>query len=665
MRHPLLLFISLFFFYSGFAQKTIQLDANFPYENIGKSVSYYEDDAANLSLNEVKLLREQGKFRQSSKEILALGSKKRAAWIHFSFVNKSTSRTFLVLDGPNIEHVDVYVSTGAGQERQFRSGSLASKNPGVIATNNYIFNLSPPLTDPQPQSVYIRVKTNNVLILPIKLAISENLIANSLVKARYESIYIGALVVLFLFNIFLYLSFRDHTYLYYSIYVAAFFVYLVFYLRGYSYFFGEDVRRFVNLYPHIFLSISCVASAFFSMTFLDVKKKLPHLLKGYWIMIACWTVVFMLSILGNKGLVAGMVSYLILSSSLFLWAAGLISYFRGHRPALYYLLAWGCLCLSILFTTLTLFGAFPCTDFTFYVIPAGTTIELLLLSFALGARFNDLRKQNMRLITTQKERLEKLVQGRTLKLHESVRMLKERTFELDQSIQSLEQTNMVKNKLFSIIAHDLRSPFNSLMSIFSLKDMEALNFEDLKMLLNVSRKNIENIHNTLNNLLYWAKSQMEGVTAQPVSFNLYEALAELIMVYQPLSQRKSIEIVLQAGNEIMVYADPNQVQLVLRNMIDNAIKFTPLTGRITISSRVEAGKVYTEVSNPVLDITRVNVAKFNSLIALAPAYGTANERGVGLGLHLCREFVAQNGGEFNVRAEAGQVTFSFSLPSRA
>jgi len=663
MRYPSIFIIVFLCITQSFGQKIIHLGANFPYQNIGKYVRYLEDKTKELQLDDIKKLDQQGKFRTSDLEILSLGNKRAAFWINIQYVNQSNSKAFLVLDAPNIESIDVYFNAVDGTPAKLHSGSLASESPTVIASNNYIFNLAD--SSPGVQSVYIRVITNNLLVLPIKLATSETLIANGPKKARYESLYIGALVILFLFNLFLYLSFKDHTFLYYSLYVGAFFIYLIFYLRGYSYFFGADFRRFINLYPHVFLSVSCVSSAIFSIKFLDVKRKLPQLMIYYQVVIGIWGGVFLMSAFGYKGIVAGLVGYLIFGSSVFLWFAGMKSYLNGHKPALYYILAWGFLSISILWITLILFGVFPYTDAAFYIVPAGTTIELLLLSFALGARFNDIRKQNLSLVNTQKARLEKLVQGRTLKLNQSVSMLKERTFELDQTVKTLEHTNAVKNKLFSIIAHDLRSPFNSLMSIFSLKDMNALDFEELKMLLNESRKNIENIHTTLDNLLYWAKSQMDGVTARPELFDLNSVVTELMSVYQPLSRRKSIDIVLAAPHELWVYADPNQIQLVLRNLFDNAIKFTPLRQTITIAAHPDGTSARVCVSNPVSDIAKINVEHFNAGEAYSPAYGTDNERGVGLGLHLCREFVYQNGGEFQVKVADEQVLFGFTLPGKA
>lgn len=658
MRYSFLLIICLASFVRSYGQP-LHVDDNFPYHNIGKSISYLEDKSGKLTLDVVKEIYKAGKFTASDKEILDFGNSVSAFWLKMDYVNKSRGRAFLVIDVPNVEHIDLYQDLQQGRLLHLRSGVLSPKTDGVVVTNNFVFDLNSP--GPEVQSIYMRIKTNNVLLLPIKLATAETLISNGSGKTRFEAMYIGALITLFLFNLFLYLSFKDHIYFIYSIYVAALFIYMILYIRGYGYVFGQSFHTFINLYPHVFLSIACLASSFFSISFLDLNKRMPKVVYIYKALIACWLIILLISVFGYKGTISGIVNYMLMGCSLFLWAVGFSSYFTGHKPALYYVLAWSFVCIPILWVTLTLSGVIAYRDYTFYLIPAGTTIELLLLSFALGDRFNTIRKQNMRLVTTQKERLEKLVQGRTLKLHESVKMLREKTSKLNETIETLEETNAVKNKLFSIIAHDLRSPFNSLLSIFSLKDMNLLTFEDLKMLLNESRKSIDTIHNTLNNLLYWAKSQMDGTIVFPTSFNLMMLVNDLILVYQPLIERKSITILIEADEDVVVYADENQIQLIMRNLIDNAIKFTPFRERITINMKKAERHINISVINPVDGTGRVNVASFNAGEIQTPAYGTANEKGVGLGLHLCREYIVQNGGELAVDLDSDQVSFSFTL----
>jgi signal transduction histidine kinase len=226
-------------------------------------------------------------------------------------------------------------------------------------------------------------------------------------------------------------------------------------------------------------------------------------------------------------------------------------------------------------------------------------------------------------------------------------------------VHSLEMANADKTRIFSIIAHDLRSPFNSLISLFSLNDMDLLTFDDVKMLLSDSRKSVDNIHNTLNNLLYWAQSQMKGIITTPTRFNMRVMVEDLMLVYQPLIRKKDIKTHIVVDDDDDVFADLNQINLVMRNLIDNAIKFTPLGCYINIRIWGNTSYIYIDVCNPVSNI--LNVDRLIRKETSEPSYGTSNERGVGLGLHLCRDFVEKNKGQLKVSKEEECVVLRFNL----
>jgi len=317
-------------------------------------------------------------------------------------------------------------------------------------------------------------------------------------------------------------------------------------------------------------------------------------------------------------------------------------------------MAWTFITFTVIAVALSLQGIVTYHDYTFEFVPVGSTIELLLLSFALGDRYKTIiqneqkaRDENLLLVKNQNQLLEKQVEDRTLKLSET--------------ILKLEDSNAVKNKLFSIIAHDLRSPFNSLISIFSLKDMDLLTFDELKLLLNENQKNIETIHNTLNNLLYWAKSQMEEVTTQYTHFDLKHLVENLMLVYQPLIEKKGIISRLQVEGDTMVYADENQIQLVLRNLIDNAIKFTSHGRTILIALTGRNNGLEVSLSNTITDPAPFNLKNIMNSPTLQTTYGTNMEKGVGLGLHLCKEYLRSNGSELKAKVDGDMVTFYFEL----
>lgn len=654
MRSLILLFLLFGYFNTNVSAQVIHLDSNLTYCNIGKQVSYFEDKQANLSLDSIKILEKKGQFKHGSSDILNLGNTKSAFWIRINYLSTGADRDYLVLDVPNIEHIDCYIPTNKGIIHR-SAGSVQVSGRGVITTNNYIFELPSQSTHPTATTLWLCVKTNNILLLPIKMASSENFIPGISIKNNLETIYIGILLALFLFNIFLYFSIKDSTYLYYSLYVLSLAIYVAGYLRGYAYLLGHDFRILVNLYPHVFLSISIIAAVFFSKRFLNLQSLSSKFIKICNFVILCSIIMFFVSIAGFKSIAAIMAQYISMGSSVALWVFALTAYRKGHKPAKYFILAWSFITATVVIVVLSMEGVIPYHDYTFEFVPIGSSIELLLLAFALGDRYRTIisneqkvRDENFSLIQTQNQRLEKVVKERTLKLSET--------------ILQLEASNAVKSKLFSIIAHDLRSPFNSLISIFALKDMDMLSLDELKMLLSENRKNIDTIHNTLNNLLYWAQSQMEGIKTLHTAFDLKLLIEDLILVYSPLIQLKGITVNLQTAERAIVYADENQIQLVLRNLIDNAIKFTPPAHVIDISLTPKENSIEICVSNTISDTNELHIESITNPSAFEATYGTSQEKGIGLGLHLCREYIRANAGELEVRITGRLVSFCFKLP---
>jgi signal transduction histidine kinase len=629
-------------------------DFQYTYRNIGKKIVYLEDKQATKSLKQIIALDSLGEFKKGKQDILNFGNTTSAIWVKVKYINHPSSPLYLVLSSANIDNVDIYIEATDQSFQHLKTGNAFYPIAGVDIENNFIIKL-PQETDHKCKSVYLRLKTNNILIVPLKLVTGEVLIKGKTFTDRIEYIYIGVLISLLLYNLFLYISLQDRTYLYYTIHVLTLSCYLMVYLRGYGFLFGSDLRILMNQYPHVFLSLSIISSFFFSRSFLNLEKIAPRVLKIYYFLGGCAVVLLILSLSGNKGYCASIAQVLTACVSLSLWISGILAYRRGHKPAKYYVVGFFFVLLSVGLVIFSLAGIIQFNDFTMELVPIGSTVELLLLSFALGDRYRIIMKkeretsyQNLTLVQNQKVRLEELVQKRTQLL--------------TKTIAELRSSNNVKNKLFSIIAHDLRSPLNSLMSILALNDSDVLSMYDIQFLLKENKKNIETIYNTLNNLLYWAKSQMDGIKIEATQFELKQLIEELLLVYAPLLHNKQIHKILEFDGLFPVYADENQVKLIIRNLIDNVIKFTPKRGKVMLSLKSSATGVKVEISNSVADLKNIEDLDSKQLHDFKATYGTENERGVGLGLHLCREYIKSNGGDLKIKTDGDMISFSFTLP---
>lgn len=627
---------------------------DFSYQNIGKELSYLEDKSATMSLDDIKKLSD-AEFTRGSHEILNFGNTSSAWWVKISYTAQRDLPLYLIIDAPNIEYIDAFATDSIGRPVVMKTGCLRTRQPNVFVRNNFMLNL-PVASKIEKETIYLRLKTNNILMAPIKLATAESVIQGQEFKLGIEYIYIGLLIGLLLFNLFLFVSIRDVTYLYYALYVLTLSCYLLIYIRGYSFIFGDELRIFLNKYPHILLSFSVVASLLFCNKFLHLKRRAPKMLSLFYVIGGVGILLFFVSALGFKHTATVIAQLLTVTVAIVAWIAGVIAYRNGHKPAKYYIVARFFIWVTVAIVTLSLGGVIPSSEFTIQLVPIGSTLELLLLSFALGDRYKMIiraeqkaRDENLFLVRTQNQRLEEKVD--------------ERTLQLNSTIKQLESSNAVKNRLFSIVAHDLRSPLNSLLGILTLSDMKLLTSEELQELLEENKKTIKSVNNTLDNLLYWAQSQMGGMVTSKDSFELKPVFDELLLLYLPLIKQKGIQMEQLVKDTNAITADRNQINIVLRNLIDNAIKFTPPDGRIWFNLQSTTEGVSFSVENEVEDNLDIDMDKMNGDKMANATRGTGNELGVGLGLVLCKEYVKNNGGTFHIDKKENSIRFSVVFPS--
>ncbi|MBF0099645.1 MAG: hybrid sensor histidine kinase/response regulator [Desulfobacterales bacterium] len=231
--------------------------------------------------------------------------------------------------------------------------------------------------------------------------------------------------------------------------------------------------------------------------------------------------------------------------------------------------------------------------------------------------------------------------------------------------ENLEKTNATKDKLFSIIAHDLRSPMNHLFQIIDLIRYRTLNKDKEDYYLKQCETSIKHTMVLLDNLLNWAKSQQNQMVYTPQPIDIVKIVYDSIAQLSDMANDKTISLKSDLKTSILAYADPNMIITVMRNLIQNAIKFTHTSGTITIS----ANKRDTDIEISVAD-TGIGMSQecINNLFKINMdrrfiKQGTENEKGTGIGLLLCKEFVEKNNGSIWVESQEGKgSTFRFTIP---
>lgn len=249
------------------------------------------------------------------------------------------------------------------------------------------------------------------------------------------------------------------------------------------------------------------------------------------------------------------------------------------------------------------------------------------------------------------------------------RLLKEKNDEISRQrdaikrqADELRELNALKDKLFSIIAHDLRSPLFSLITMLNIAKEGHFAPENFKEILDELSVNVNHTTALLENLLTWAKTQMHGVKVNPQNFDLNHLVNSRIQLLNEAAEAKEIQLKNNIAVGTFVFADNDMTDIVIRNLISNAIKFCNAGDRITIWTITGEDKVTVCVEDTGRGMTPDVLQKlFGTQITSTP--GTGNEKGTGLGLILCKEFVQMNGGEIWAESQPDKGSkFFFTLP---
>jgi signal transduction histidine kinase/ligand-binding sensor domain-containing protein len=298
-----------------------------------------------------------------------------------------------------------------------------------------------------------------------------------------------------------------------------------------------------------------------------------------------------------------------------------------------------------------------------------------LLCFAIGLSLliGAFVKLNTQRLLLEKKRLEKIIQERTAEIvnqKEEITMqrdaIEEKSMELEGALEEIRELNATKDKFFSIVAHDLRGPLNSLSGFSDLlvENTAHLTTEEIQKLGKELNRAVKNTFALTDNLLTWARSQMNQSSFQPVITNATEIIESNIELFSAPAKNKNITLIMASSGTVNVLSDKDHLNFIVRNLINNAIKFTFPNGKIEVKAEEKNNMVTISVSDTGVGMTEEVIQRIFRIDSKHTTQGTEGEKGTGLGLSLCKDFVKANGGKIWVESEVGKgSTFYFSLKS--
>lgn len=655
--------------------------------------------AGGLRLQEVSFLLDSTN-RYSAQEVAALPAaawqasylplKKGSVWVRFRLQNRESHPMEAYLNVGDVPLLTLQL-TGAKQSSTAYSGLYLPIAERTLPHHRPLLPLR--LEGKEEVGGLLRLDTQDRQQLPQQfkplLKSREVQQADDDRRLLFQGLFFGIILVMAFYNLLLYVGVRDVSYLWYVFSILGIGFYFFFYY-GFSLQTIWRQQPLWNAYSFaLIVPLTNFMRVMFTKTYLHTGEMLPWLNRFLNVLLLLCFVPMGLGLAAYWfGLpwyeltidATGVLGTLVLGSMLL---AGVLMYLRGYTPALFFIVANLLFVLGANMFIIKEMRLVEDSLFTRYVVQLGVIAQVVLFSLGLAYRLKKARQQETEhmlalerlerekegerkeLAEQQKAQLEEKVQERTAALQEKTDQLQAAVLKLQESEEGLRQLNKIKDKLFSVVSHDLRGPVATLDSFISLitKHAAQISAEEMDKLSYKTRESVHNLAFLLDNLLNWSRAQMGTLTFNPQPLALAELVQKNVELYQLAAETKKLSLVTDVPKGTLALADRDMLDFIIRNLLSNAIKFTPAWGTIKLIVQAEGEQLQLRVSDTGIGISAEQLQRILDPEDSFSTPGTARERGTGLGLMLCQEFLALHHTQLQVKSEEGVGSaFSFILP---
>lgn len=654
---------------------------------LAKHLELLEDPSTHLTITDIISRQGEPRFTPSSTETPSFGFTTSAVWARFT-VKNSLPRTveyFLEIKYPLLDQIDLYIPSGPETFTVFKAGDSLPFKDRIIQHKNTIFPVM--LASGEEKTLYLRCETTSSLNLPIVLHSPACLAEVITMEQTLLGIYYGILLVMMIYNFFIYLGLKDSTYLYYVLFV---FTYMLFQLSvngmAFQYFWPNRIWWANNCTP-FFIFLAYIFATQFTRNILDTAKNVPRIdaiLRAGLVLSAVGSVLTLFIGYNLSIRLATLMSLTVVA----LIVAGFTCMVKGYRPARYYFLAWSVSMLGVTVYALKTFGILPHIFITHWGIQLGSAWEVILLSMGLADRFQLMKQEKEQMQTVYARELEK-AHGELEKSFRDMEqfkksletLLEERTADLRRVNENLareaedrqkaearaEAASKAKSQFLASMSHEIRTPMNAILGMANMAAKLAETAK-LRQYLAVIQNSGKTLLALINDILDFSKIEAGRLDLERADFDLRETLESLADLFGKQAADKGLELLItvRGNTPCALKGDALRLRQILINLVNNAIKFTQ-TGEVSVTAHGErltndAAILSFSVRDTGSGINHDQIRQLFSEYTQADSSTSRLYGGTGLGLAISRQLVTLMGGEINAESEPGKgSTFHFTV----
>jgi len=659
-----------------------------------RPVQYHEikwlaDKTGNLSVDEIK----DSSFTAYNKPEFSKSKKHWNIWVRLELSNNSGIDQEYILQTNKWGFFEAFITSNYKEINHSTSGSLLPLQQRSQPSNTNAIKFL--ISKDEKKTIFLKFRSEYSIYThkDISLQLIKQTFFEKTDRQRllWQGLFFGIILVMALYNLFILFAVKDISYLYYVLSIVSIGLYFVFYYGfGIEYLWPRsplwDTFCFTIINPFTGLT-----RILFTRTYLHTPRLLPNINKILnALAVACIAtlmtglVCYLLKIDFLKPLVViiGILGALVLIMML---VAGIVAYYHDkYEPAKYFIAANILLVIGAIAFILRETGLMTDNFFTRYLVQYGVLIQAVVLSLGLASRLNRMRlrlatetlekerlalekeKEKKELIEQQKMELQQQVKEKTADLQLKNTMLEETIEQVKESENQLSQLNQVKDKLFSVVSHDLRNPLATMQSFLKLitEHHEKLSDDERKKLFAEAQQSLDNLNELLYNLLQWSKSQMNLLKFRQDKLNIKSTIDGAVRLVQLHAHMKEIKINVSVEEGLTAHADKDMTEFIIRNLLSNAIKFSHRNSNVEIKAFSNNDQIKIEIIDKGVGMSESKIKKLLEKHTTITRRGTEKEKGTGLGLLISKEFIEKNGGILTIQSEPGRGSvFSFAIPS--